>query len=96
MCVHVRLLRAGYTLEQILFLLKFGLKSNLTKGTKLSHFISSIALALSLVMVAHFSTQVFLAEEFSYCGLALRVHGSKIKCTRYSCIYQITNIYNLP
>lgn len=81
--VHVHLLKAGYILEQILFLLKFGLKANLTKGAKLNHFILLIVLALSLVVVLPLSTQCLLLKNSP--NVALLLEFMALKLSVYIC-----------
>ena len=86
--VHVHLQKVGYILEQILFLLKFGLKANLTKGAKLNHCILLIVLALSLVVVLPLSTQCLLLENSPNVALLLEFMALKLSVyIRYSCIY---------
>lgn len=86
--VHIHLLKAEYILEQILFLQKFGLKANLTKGAKLNHFLLLIVLALSLVVVLPLSTQCFLLKNSPNVALLLEVMALKLSVyICYSCIY---------
>lgn len=83
MCVHVHLLKAGYILEQILFLLKFGLRENLIKGAKLDHIILLIALALSLEVVLPLSTQCFLLKNSPNVALLLDFMALKLSVYIY-------------